>query len=322
MGTRCYFTITNPPCRLLEKKTRRSLAKARTKLPSSLLQPKSKRRRRLQLQNHRRRCRPRFVLGQRIANSPGPVYTLQCFAGTPGKALTSYIKSSKKANVQELLRKRGLDTTGTKDQLLHRLQTELPSVTFELDGRECLQPLVHTFLHYFGWDAYHLFRIGMPRRGSIPDGAMTLRDSIPGMCDLTFFGVKQYFEEYGLDMDTWPVDQRAKNHLLKNLEIGKFTMQAMHRACTDPDALGPDRVLSGSAFDPMTLQGQFNLRDLEIQQGDVLNVEYDFGDENIFTIKVLKVEESKVIAEETQGFFHTRAKLVSRGKARIRNQYR
>jgi hypothetical protein len=37
-------------------------------------------------------------------------------------------------------------------------------------------------------------------------------------------------------------------------------------------------------------QGKLTLQELEIQTGDVLNIEYDFGDLNIFTIKVLKVD--------------------------------
>ena len=107
-------------------------------------------------------------------------------------------------------------------------------------------------------------------------------------------------------------------------------MQDMQRCCNDPEgALGPDRVLTGAAFDPMLAsmdddtgdmcpaQGKFSLQELEIQAGDVLHIEYDFGgDSNIFTIQVLNVEEAKVLGEETLGTFQTRAKLVSCGEWR------
>jgi hypothetical protein len=84
------------------------------------------------------------------------------------------------------------------------------------------------FLHYFGSDSDHLFKIRMPRRGNVPDGAKLLLDSMPGMLD-AHFGLKRYFDQYGTNMDHWSMDARMKNYHLKKLQNGKFTMQDMQR---------------------------------------------------------------------------------------------
>jgi hypothetical protein len=247
--------------------------------------------------------------------SPGPVYTIRCNFGRPFEPLPSWIKTSKKDVLIGMLRSRGLDTTGTKPVLLERIQYDTPSVTIKIDGRECVQRLINAYLTYFGWDNSHLFEVKMPRKGDSMLGATKLREET--RCESYY---QQSFEMYGIDPEDWPYhEQRWVRELLQN---GEYTMEELRQACSDDNALGHFRKLSGSASDPMSdawdyvmnepLIGQASapLEDLDLEPGDVMLVRYDFGDDVRFTLTVEKVETSAVLTEEILQEDPTRAKLL------------
>jgi hypothetical protein len=104
------------------------------------------------------------------------VYLIKCEYGDPSRPLHSHIKALKKADLMSEVKRRGLSTDGSRSVLLDRLQKELPYVRLEIDGRECVQRVITSFLNHFGWDNSHLFNVEMPRRGDSEAGNVNLMD--------------------------------------------------------------------------------------------------------------------------------------------------
>ena len=267
-------------------------------------------------------------------SSGGPIYTLKCTYGVPGQPLPSYLKTSKKDMLTNILKGRGIVNTNgcSKSDLLRRVQNDLPYVTIELDGRECIQRVINSFLHYFGYDSSHLFKVKMPARGTLKAGTQTLMDAMeidPHIADM----YKNYFRDYGNNLWDWPVmEKRLYTRITKRmLRDGKYTIHDLRRACENQDdAMSSERKLSGSAFNPMeavydwdmmektTPQGHYSLQDLELIAGDVLCFEYDFGSPSMFHVKIEKVtggkdgNETDLLPEVNIAGHSTHVKLVKK----------
>jgi hypothetical protein len=267
-------------------------------------------------------------------NSPGPVYVLKCEFGDPSSPLSSYVKSLKKADLILEVKRRGLSTDGSRSVLLDRLQKELPYVRLEMDGRECIQGVISSFLNHFGWDNSHLFVVEMPRRGDSDVGNVTLMDFF------NLYGVEmiygRFFEKYGTNLNNWPNKTSRDKQVLKGIQQqtnGGLTMENMSRAFQDPEALADFRKINGSAFDPMAEaydiemgkqeppQCNVSMQELFLEKGDVLKFTYDMGSTSNFTVTIEDVKPAEVLPEETAFGEPTRSRLVGKGPLRIPKQY-
>jgi hypothetical protein len=267
-------------------------------------------------------------------NSPGPVYVLKCEYGDPSSPLSSYVKALKKEVLILEVKRRGLSTDGSKSVLLDRLQKELPYVRLEMDGRECIQGVISSFLNHFGWDNTHLFEVEMPRRGDLDVGNVTLIDFYRLYEVEMIYG--RFFEKYGTNLDNWPNKTSRDEQVLKGIQQrlnGGLTMETMSRALQDPDALADVRKMTGSAFDPMAEaydyemseqkppQCNVSMQELFLEKGDVLKFTYDMGSSSTFTVTIEDVKPEEVLPEETAFGEPTRTRLVDKGPARIPEQY-
>jgi hypothetical protein len=270
-------------------------------------------------------------------NSPGPVFVLKCENseyGDPSTPLSSHIKSLKLADLILEAGRRGLPTNGSRSVLIDRLQKELPYVRLEMDGRECIQRVINSFLNHFGWDNSHLFKVEMPRRGDSDVGKVTLMDFFE--LDEVMYTYKGLFQAYGTNLENWPNSSSTDKKVMKRLQqrtSGKLTFEDMTRAFLDREALANFRTLNGSAFDPMAEaydyeemmatppQCNVSIQELFLQKGDVLQFTYDFGSSSYFTVTIEDVKQDAVLPEETACGQPTRARLVGKGPARIPKQY-
>jgi hypothetical protein len=266
--------------------------------------------------------------------SPGPVYVLKCEYGDPSRPLSSHVKALKKADLLSEVKRCGLSTDGSRSVLLDRLQKELPYVRLEMDGRECIQRVIISFLNRFGWDKSHLFTAEMPRRGDSNVGNVNLMDCFE--LDEVEWLYKGSFKRYGTNLDNWPNETSHDKKTIKRLQrriSGKLTMEGMSRAFQDPEALADFREMNGSAFDPMAEgydyemsektppQCNVSMQELFLQKGDVLKFTYDMGSSSEFTVTIEDVKQEEVLPEETTFGQPTRARLVGKGPVRIPKQY-
>jgi hypothetical protein len=267
-------------------------------------------------------------------NSPGPVYVLKCEFGDPLRPLSSHVKALKKADLLLEVKRRGLSTDGSRSVLLDRLQKELPYVRLEMDGRECIQGIISSFLNYFGWDTSHLFVVEMPRHGDSDVGQVSLIDFFALYeVEMIYSG---FFQKYGANLDNWPSKTSRDKQVIKGIQqrmTGGLTMEAMLRAFQDPEALADFRKMNGSAYDPMAEaydyemneqeppQCNVSMQELFLQKGDVLKFTYDMGSSSKFTVSIEDVKPEEVLPEETDYGQPTRVRLVGKGKARIPKQY-
>jgi hypothetical protein len=254
------------------------------------------------------------------------IYTLKCTFGDASKPLNSYIKGSKVPFIKNELEMRGLSTVGTKPVLLERLQKELPSVTLEIDSRECMQRIVNSMLCCFKWDNTHLFECEMPRRGELECGVGKLWATLPS------FDIGLAIKMGSISSDPRQNDQ----HLRKRLDQLGITCEMIARIQNDPDTLGDIRKLTGSAFDPMSKGmggsdfdddyasdgSQISLEQLALRKGDQMKMIYDFGDHNTFVVEVQEVKKNVPVLPEITHYGHkTRVKMVGKGQSKMRKQY-
>jgi hypothetical protein len=266
--------------------------------------------------------------------SPGPVYVLKCEFGDPSSPLSSYVKSLKKADLLLEVKRRGLSTDGSRSVLLDRLQKELPYVRLEMDGRECIQGIISSFLNHFGWDPDHLFTVEMPRRGDLEVGTVTLIDFFHLYEMEMIYG--RFFEKYGTNLDNFPNKTSRDKQIIKGIQQrlkGGLTMDTIARALQDPEALAGFRKMNGHAFDPMGEAYDFemgkqeppqcnaSMQELSLEKGDVLKFTYDMGSTSNFTVTIEDVKPEEVLPEETAFGLPTRTRLVGKGPARIPKQY-
>jgi hypothetical protein len=274
------------------------------------------------------------ITPEKDEKSPGPVYVLKCEFGDPSIPLSSHVKSLKKTDLLLEVKRRGLSTDGSRSVLLDRMQKELPYVRLEMDGRECIQGVISSFLNHFGWDNSHLFAVELPRRGDSDVGKVTMIDFFNLYEVEMIYG--QFFQKYGTNLDHWPNKTTRDKHIIKGIQqrtTGGLTMEAISRAFQDPEALADFRKMNGSAFDPMAEaydyemseqeppQCNVSMQELFLQKGDVLKFTYDMGSSSTFTVTIEDVKPEEVLPEETAFGEPIRARLVGKGKARIPKQY-
>jgi hypothetical protein len=251
------------------------------------------------------------------------MYTLKCTFGDESTP-NPYFKSQKVPFLKHECEKRGLSSMGTKAILLQRLQTELPSVTFEIDGREVLQRVINSMLYYFKWDNTHLFSCKMPARGDLKVGRGKLCESFSS------FEIGFAIEQGMISPDPNMQDDYLKKRLAK---LG-ITNDMIRKIQNDPNTLSDVRKLSGSAFDPLSRNVGFfdeekassdqaiSLEQLALEKGDKIKVTYDFGDGNRFVIQVLDVKKNATVhPEENHDGHDTRVKLLGKGRSKMRTQY-
>ena len=204
-----------------------------------------------------------------------------------------------------------------------------PHVIVDIDSRECLQRVVNTVMFYFQRDNMHLFECRLPARGSIKDGTGNL-----------------WFESFGIDFGLavkWgnvssnpnDHDRGMRNHIQRKLDKAGMKWSDIDRAREETDAVGKWRNLMGHAFDPSPANSQYNLdlddlapgghfslEELALQKGDSIELTYDLGARDEFSIIVEEVKTGHPLLQELNMVGHaTRAKLVNKSKANIPNQY-
>jgi hypothetical protein len=100
---------------------------------------------------------------------------LRASFGNPKKTLPSWIKTSKKEVIQQMMRSSKWHTEeemmGNKNDLLYRLQTTTPFCSYEIDSRESIQRVLMVALFSFKFDYTHCFSVKMPLRGSESNGS-------------------------------------------------------------------------------------------------------------------------------------------------------
>lgn len=278
---------------------------------------------------------------ERWNRTPAQVFTIKCYYGDPDSKIPWQLKAEKKAVIQQMLQARKLPTDGTKKILLERLSTNLPYVVIEIDGRECLTNLVNTFLEFFEWDNLHLWEILMPRRGDIETGGVKLYETM----NVDPRRLERNVQEYGTNLSQW--NYWELNDLNSQLKKAGWslndpsTLQDLSRILADRGTIGPERKLQGSCSskypfwyssplelldDPTFVAsgGYLRLEDLALEQGDKLQVRYDFGDEEEFTLFIQSVESSENLLPLVQIHdeeIRVRARLVERGPCKMFLQY-
>mmetsp|Transcript_2606 Transcript_2606/g.6789 ORF Transcript_2606/g.6789 Transcript_2606/m.6789 type:complete len:337 (-) Transcript_2606:295-1305(-) len=261
--------------------------------------------------------------------SPAPAYTLCCTYGDPDDPLPSCVKSKNVAWIRSELEERGLDTSGTKAVLLDRLRAEVPSVTFKIDGRECLQRVVNAMLHSFGWDNTHMFSAKFPARGTVGEGRGIAADAC-GFDLAVLFCFGDWWREFGLDTTPydWP-PLEGKSYWPRRLRHwdvcrgrGRLTWREVRDIALDPKAPGPVRTLKGSAFDPLSDSGaRYSLQELELKRSDTIRVRYDFEGNHNFKITVKEVVPDTLLEEKDMYTYPTRFEFLTKGKCHIQPQY-
>lgn len=253
------------------------------------------------------------------------VYTINCTFGDASKPLPSFIKSGKVQLIKNELQMRGLSTIGNKAVLLQRLQTELPSVTIEIDSRECLQRVVNSMLYHFDWDNTHLFQMNMPRHGDLLDGLEKLWLSLPTL------DIGLAIKQGSLIPDLTQQDPRVRRRLEK---LG-VTSEIIAKVQEDPEGLSSVRKISGAGFDPVgkghgndfegegpSDGGWFSIEELALEKGDKMDLLYDFGQRSKFFLRIQDVKQNAPVLPEANVYHHkTRVKLVSKGVSKMRKQY-
>ena len=181
--------------------------------------------------------------------------------------------------------------------------TPKPSVTIDIDGRECLQRLICSFLHYFNWDSGHLFEVRIPIRGTLTTGIYD-EYTPKGMSHDDLAAVAKMFG--GVDWN------EAKKGLPKPTQrklLGSGCNPTFVAADDDGDEYG----------------GQILIKDLALQKGDKIDLKYDFGDTSEFILTVTKIVEgtkdSSLLEEVIVNGNTTRCKLVSKNGPEILPQY-
>ena len=252
------------------------------------------------------------------------VYTIKCTFGDASKPLPSFIKTNKVGFIKDMLEMRGLSTVGTKPVLLQRLQTDLPFVLIEIDGRECMQRLVNCMMYHLKWDNGHLFEMKMPRRGELMDGVDKLWKSI-GSYDMGF----------AIKIGNVSPDPREQEpHLQRRLKQLGVTNETIARIIENPNVMGSVRKLAGAGFNPMMKSprygfdeeaadgGWFSLEELALRKGDKIDLMYDLGQSDLFVLEIQEVKESVPVLPEIDPYHQkTRAKLVGKGASKMRKQY-
>jgi hypothetical protein len=251
------------------------------------------------------------------------MYTLKCTLGD-ASIPNKYFKTQKVPFLKNECEKRGLPSNATRAVLLERLQTELPSVTFEIDARELFQRVINSMLYYFKWDNTHLFSCKMPARGDVRAGVGKLWESLPSW-DIGFA-----IKSGSISSDP---DMQHDYHKKRLAQLG-ITNDTIRKIQENPNALGDVRKLSGCAFEPFEegmdsfdedgypKGGALTLEQLALEKGDKVKVTYDFGDGNRFVIEVEDVKENVTVHSEEEHYGHdTRVKLLRKGVCKMRNQY-
>jgi hypothetical protein len=88
-------------------------------------------------------------------------------------------------------------------------------VRLEMDGRECIQRVILSFLKHFGWDKSHLFTVEIPRRGDSEVGNVNLMDCYE--LDEVESLYKGSFDRYGTNLDNWPNETSYDKKCIKRL---------------------------------------------------------------------------------------------------------
>lgn len=262
--------------------------------------------------------------------STSTILTMKCMFGNPDTPLQSWIKTSKVDRIKEMLRDRKLSTDGSKAVLLERLQKDLPCVVIDIDSRECLQRLINAMLYHFKWDNTHLFTCKMPARGALKEGTGNLWKQS--------FGWDFYFnvKDGGVSSDPMDHNPRMRKHIQNKLDAAGLNWSDLDRVSSEPDAIGHVRSLEGAAFSHEMKNefgdddsdsgvadgGWFSLEELALQKSDKLQLTYDYGDGNKFSIQITDVKSNQPLLPEKNIYGHeTRVALIEKSKSKIRKQY-
>lgn len=253
------------------------------------------------------------------ARARGPATTLvvKCMLGSPETPLPAHYRKMKHGELRALLQKNGLDTKGGKPALLRRLQTEVPWVAVEIDERECFQRLVLAALHFFGWDNIHAFGATIPRRGPLRAGVVRLKEMIGDVVALCAMYPN-------LSETSRGEDAKMAAAVKEMLDERSCSWDDFHALRKDPEALSDVRSLIGTGYEmKMGAAGVVTIADLCLEEGDKIDLIYDFGDSHKFTFVVEKVQRSdKRLPQKDLGYeMPTCARENSRGPARVPRQY-
>lgn len=99
---------------------------------------------------------------------PG-VYTFTVVFGDPEKTIPNFIKNCRKDFiVQQMIYRKFPEymRQGLKSDLIRRLHTDLPSLTFQIDSREDLSRCLTTLFHSWNWPVDLVYNVNLPFRGS------------------------------------------------------------------------------------------------------------------------------------------------------------
>lgn len=110
------------------------------------------------------------------------VYTMTVLFGDPAKPVANAKQIKKEEIIQQLVQRRfPFDLCrGTKEELLRRLQVDIPSQQFQIDGREDLSRCIAMVCSNWSWPFDIAFSATMPFRGS------------------NVLGVKHFFDIFGV----------------------------------------------------------------------------------------------------------------------------
>jgi len=118
------------------------------------------------------------------------VYTLTLTFGDPEKPVPKALKNCKKDTVLRHMNQRkfsDIQCYGLKSELIRRLQTDLPSVTFEIDGREDISRCLATAFHQWDWPMDMTYSVKIPFHGNNVLGVKHYRDIFgPSFFDTKF----------------------------------------------------------------------------------------------------------------------------------------
>ena len=244
------------------------------------------------------------------------MYTLKCTFGDASKPVSAHMKSCTVPFLRNECQKRGLPSNGTKPVLLQRLQTEVPSVIFEIDSREALQRVVNSLLHYFKWDNTHFFNCEMPARGDLKTGILKLWQCVPNgfsfaikMGSITpenMAGLESCGAKIGVSRE---IIRKIQNNPDTLSEVRKLSGRVVKRQSLIPD--NDDEIPEADIY--------YSLEQLALKKNDKIQLSYN-GEK--FLVEVQDFKENVVVQPEEAHYEHdTRGKLLRKGGSKMRKQY-
>lgn len=251
------------------------------------------------------------------------VYTVTVLFGDPEKPLANAKQIKKGEIVQQLVQRNFPDDLcrGSKEELLRRLQEDIPHQQFQIDGREDLSRCVAMACSNWSWPFDTAFSATMPFRGSNVLGVKHFFDIFAA----SFLNAR-YKMSNPAHLKTIKAAIRSKLPRLKEDDIEQLTTNIAQNQVSG-ELLSDIRQLTGIAsvcghryreINGRERTFHLDLNTLALQQGDVVDLEISYKGSNVFLmLRIDEVQNSiplipEISLQSHESSLPTRARLLNR----------